>query len=145
MKKTVKLIRCEDNKYAICIHDRAGKWYLEEIDKYYPWRAVKYCRTVENAIRLSFDDAEEFLIKNYCDMSKVKIIYDDENTVVTRVMWFNMYGNTIAVYHNENDKTGIDNFTIYLMAGKKKCWIDDADSYTEAAQIAMNYCHENAC
>ena len=62
-----------------------------------------------------------------------------------RVMWFNMYGNKVAVYLQEDEDAGIYNFVIYLLVGKKKYWIEDADSYTEASQIAMNYCYENAC
>ena len=61
-----------------------------------------------------------------------------------RVMWFDMYGNKVAVYHKEDEEAGIDYFVIYQLIGKKKYWIDDADSYTEAAQIAMNFCYENA-
>ena len=60
-----------------------------------------------------------------------------------RIMWFDLYGNKVAVYQQE-DVNGEDYFTIYQLVGKKKYYIDDSDSITEAAQIAMNFCYENA-
>ncbi len=61
-----------------------------------------------------------------------------------RVMWFDLYGNKVAVYHHEDDDLANDYFEIYLLVGKKKQFIDYAYSCTEAAGTAMNYCYEHA-
>ena len=55
-------------------------------------------------------------------------------------MKFNMWGNTVAVYYRE--KT--DTLLIYQLCGRKKFFIDEVSGTDEAAQIAMNFCHENA-
>lgn len=57
-----------------------------------------------------------------------------------QVMKFNLYGNTVAVYYREES----DTYIIYQMCGRKKFFIDEVDGMDTAAQIAMNFCYENA-
>ena len=55
-------------------------------------------------------------------------------------MKFNLWGNVVAVYHNERK----DTFIIYQICCRKKFFIDEVDGMDEAAQIAMQFCYENA-
>lgn len=55
-------------------------------------------------------------------------------------MKFNLWGNTVAVYYREQT----DTLLIYQLCGRKKLFIDEVYGTDEAAQIAMNFCHENA-
>lgn len=58
-----------------------------------------------------------------------------------QVMKFNLWGNSVAVYYQEET----DSFLIFQMVGRKKIFIDQVDGTSEAAEIAMNFCYENAC
>ena len=58
-----------------------------------------------------------------------------------QVMKFNLWGNTVGVYFREVT----DSFLVFQMIGRKKFFIDEVDGTTEAANIAMNFCYENAC
>ena len=57
-----------------------------------------------------------------------------------QVMKFNLYGNTVAVYYQEETET----YLIYQMCGRKKFFIDEVEGIDPAAQIAINFCYENA-
>lgn len=57
-----------------------------------------------------------------------------------QVMKFNLYGNTVAVYYREST----DTYLIYQICGRKKFFIDEEDGVDPAAQIAINFCYENA-
>jgi len=85
MKKTVKLIKRNDGKYSICLDDRHGKWYIEELDKAYPVHPIKYCGSIEKAMKFSFGDAEEILIKNGCNLKNIKIVDENENAFSTEI------------------------------------------------------------
>ena len=58
-----------------------------------------------------------------------------------QVMKFNLWGNSVAVYYQEQT----DSFIIYQICGRKKFFIDEVDGTSEAAEIAMNFCYENGC
>lgn len=57
-----------------------------------------------------------------------------------QVMKFNLWGNTVGVWYKEDT----DTLVIYQLCGRKKFFIDEVYGTDEAAQIAMNFCHENA-
>ena len=55
-------------------------------------------------------------------------------------MKINLCGNVVAVYYREDSET----YVIYQMCGRKKFFIDEVCGVDEAAQIAINFCFENA-
>lgn len=56
-----------------------------------------------------------------------------------QVMKFNLWGNSVAVYYREQT----DSFLIYQICGRKRFFIDEVYGTCEAADIAMNFCHEH--
>ena len=58
-----------------------------------------------------------------------------------QVMKFNLWGNTVAVYYQDDT----DTYLIYQMCGRKKFFIDEVYGTNEASTIAINFCYENAC
>ena len=57
-----------------------------------------------------------------------------------QVMKFMLFGNVVAVYYREES----DTLVIYQLVGRKKFFIDEVEGIDPAAQIAMNFCYENA-
>lgn len=58
-----------------------------------------------------------------------------------RVLTLDLHGNKVAVYEQElNDEIL---YTAYLIVGKKKYYLDDFDSLTEALHYSMQFCYDN--
>ena len=57
-----------------------------------------------------------------------------------QVMKFKLWGNVVGVYYREET----DTLLIYQLVGRKKFFIDEVEGIDPAAQIAMNFCYENA-
>ena len=72
--------------------------------------------------------------------STSKFMRDKEDKQMKQVMKFNLYSNVVAVYYCEESET----YLIYQMIGRKKFFIDEVEGCDPAAQIAMNFCYENA-
>lgn len=57
------------------------------------------------------------------------------------VMKLFIYGNTVHVYEQcMNDDYS---YTAYLITGKKKYFLDDFDSLTEAFNYCLQYCYDH--
>lgn len=54
-------------------------------------------------------------------------------------MKFNLYGNTLAVYYQEETET----YLIYQLVGKKKIFLDYEDGLMPAATHCINWCYEH--
>ena len=57
-----------------------------------------------------------------------------------QVMRFNLYGNTVGVWYNSES----DTYIIYQICGRKRFFIDEVEGIDPAAQIAIQFCYENA-
>ena len=58
-----------------------------------------------------------------------------------RVLTLDLHGNRVAVY--EQDLNDVFTYTAYLIVGKKKYYLDDFYSLTEAFEYSMQFCYDN--
>ena len=69
MKKTVKIIKCNDGKYVIRLDDRNGSWYVKSAKQLCSFTGNK-----DDAERYTLSEAKTVALNNGCNLKSVQIV-----------------------------------------------------------------------